>query len=496
MKTRRPIRSVLIANRGEIAVRISRTLREMGLRSVAVASDPDRFALHALACDETLPIGGSAPRDSYLDQGKILDAARSAGVDAIHPGYGFLSENPAFAAAVEAAGLVWIGPPPAAISMMGDKLTAREAVARAGVPVVPGSTILDTGRSGLESASSMGYPVLIKAAAGGGGKGMRVVAGPEELPAALDAARRESLQAFGSDAVFLEKYLEGPRHIEFQIFADAYGNTVHLFERECSIQRRHQKILEESPSPALDPPLRRRMGEAAVAAARAAGYAGAGTVEFLLERERNFYFLEMNTRLQVEHPVTELTCGLDLVRHQILAARGEPLPFSQEELRSRGHALEVRVYAEDPANRFFPCSGRIAALAVPSGPGIRDDTGIYEGCEVSTFYDPMLGKLIVHAEDRPAAIDRLSRALSEYLIAGITTNIPFLADLAAHPAFRAGETATDFIPRHFPAWEPRAGREALAALMAALCRPAPRAASPRGGRNAFDIWSAQGARRA
>ena len=492
MSETRPIRSVLIANRGEIAVRIARTLGEMKIRAVAVASDPDLTALHALVCDQVVPIGGATPLESYLDPDKILKAARFAGVDAVHPGYGFLAENATFARAVEEAGLVWIGPPASAIELMGDKLAAREAVVPVGVPVIPGSPAISDAGIAAQTAQEIGYPIMIKAAAGGGGKGMRVVSTAQELGSALEAARRESQTAFGSDAVFIEKYIERPRHIEFQILSDMHGHTVHLFERECSIQRRHQKIVEETPSVALDDDLRSRMGRAATQAARAASYVSAGTVEFVLGQDRQFYFLEMNTRLQVEHPITEMTCGLDLVRLQIDVARGEPLPFEQADIDRHGHAIECRVYAEDPAMQFFPSSGPITALVEPSGPGIRNDSGLYQGTEVTTYYDPMLSKLVVHAPDRPAAIARMVRALRGYLVAGVCTSIPFLAELLEHPAFLEGDTCTDFIALHMSDWKPSQRQKAQAALLAALAGPAAATGGAGGmaGRavTQFDIW--------
>ena len=497
MAGKRTIRRVLIANRGEIAVRIARTLREMGVAAIGVASDPDLSALHALVCDQVVPLGGTTPLETYLDQEKVLAAAKETGADAIHPGYGFLAENASFAKAVEEAGLVWIGPPPESIALMGDKLAAREAVARAGVPVIPGSPALSDPARARAEAEKIGYPVMLKASAGGGGKGMRVVRTPDELEPSLEAARRESGKAFGDDTIYLEKFIERPRHIEFQVLADKRGNTVHLFERECSIQRRHQKIVEETPSAALDDKLRAEMGEAAVEAARAAGYTNAGTVEFIFGEGGKFYFLEMNTRLQVEHPVTEMTCGVDLVRRQVLAASGEPLPFSQKEITRRGHAIECRIYAEDPANNFFPSSGVIRALVEPAGPGIRNDTGVYEGMEVSTFYDPLLSKLVCFAEDREAGAKRMEKALRSYLVLGLSTSIPFLADLVAHRAFLEGDTCTDFIPKYMKDWTPRADKRAEAALLAALAGPARpgrsgAAGAPGAGPASFDVWQAVG----
>lgn len=449
----RPFDAVLIANRGEIAVRVIAACREAGLRTIAVYSEADRDALHTTLADEAYPIGPAAATASYLNPAAILAAARDSGATAIHPGYGFLSENAAFAQAVLDAGLVWIGPPPAAIAAMGDKVAAKRLMAQAGVPLIPGYDGDGDDAILQEAAETIGFPVLIKAAAGGGGRGMRVVERAADFADALAAAQREAQAAFGDPRVFLEKYLVAPRHIEIQVLADTHGQIVHLGERECSIQRRHQKVLEEAPSPAVSPELRARMGAAAVAAARAVDYVGAGTVEFLLDAAGNPYFLEMNTRLQVEHPVTEAVTGLDLVRLQLTIAAGEPLPFTQDDVSLRGHAIECRIYAEDPAAGFLPASGTLRLFAPPSGPGIRNDVGVTTGDTVGVDYDPQLAKLIVHAPDRAAAIDRLTGALRDYAILGVTTNLPFLGWLVAHPEFRAGNTTTAFIERQ---WSPPA----------------------------------------
>lgn len=436
---------ILIANRGEIAVRVIRACRELGISPVAVYSEADAGALHVRLADIALPIGPAAAAQSYLRGEAIIAAARASGAEAIHPGYGFLSENAEFARMCREAEITFIGPPPEAIEAMGGKIGARAIAVQAGVPVVPGYDGADQSAEVLAiEAERIGYPLLIKASAGGGGKGMRVVNGPAEFTAALEGARREARAAFGDDTVFLERLIIRPRHVEIQILGDSYGNVVHLGERECSIQRRHQKILEEAPSPALDPVLRTAMGEAAVRAARAAGYVNAGTVEFVLAQDGQFYFLEMNTRLQVEHPVTELVSGLDLVRLQVAIAAGAALPFSQEQVNLRGHAIEARLYAEDPQT-FLPAIGRLALLDPPLGPGVRVDSGLSSGDEVTVHYDPMIAKLIVAGSDRAAAVDRLRRALDDFAVLGLTTNLPLLRALAAHPAFAAGETHTGFL---------------------------------------------------
>ncbi len=459
---------LLIANRGEIAVRIIRACRELGIAAVAVYSEADAQALHVRQADEAVLLGSADPAESYLNVSRILEAARQTGVQAVHPGYGFLSENAAFARAVEEAGLVFVGPPPAAIQAMGDKAEARARMQEAGVPVVPGYQGADEGLALERAAAELGYPVLVKASAGGGGRGMRVVWDLDDLPEELAAARREALHAFQNERLIIEKYIPRARHIEFQVFGDRDGKIVHLFERECSIQRRHQKIIEETPSPLLDPALREEMGAAAVAAARAVGYENAGTVEFIVDPDsRAFYFLEMNTRLQVEHPVTELLTGLDLVEWQLRVAAGDPLPFEQGDLTRRGHALECRVYAEDPAGQFLPTAGRLHQLVLPQGPGIRVDSGVAGGDTVGTAYDPLLAKVIVHAEDRQGAIRRMQAALSEMVILGLETNQAFLRDVLAHPEFQAGEATTQFLERHFSAWAPPGVPVPPAALIAA-----------------------------
>jgi 3-methylcrotonyl-CoA carboxylase alpha subunit len=440
---------VLIANRGEIAVRVIRACQELGVRAIAVYSDVDRNALHARLADEAYCVGPAPARESYLNIESILTVARAHGAEAIHPGYGFLSENAEFAAACVVAGVVFIGPPAEAIRTMGLKTSAKRAVEERGVPTVPGypggSREL---RVFQREADRIGFPLMIKAAAGGGGKGMRAVTDPAEFAEALAAAQREALAAFGDDAVFLEKLIVRPRHVEFQVLADGYGNTIHLGERECSIQRRHQKVIEESPSVALTPELRAEMGEAAVRAAQAVGYVNAGTVEFLLERSGAYYFLEMNTRLQVEHPVTESVMGVDLVRHQLAIAAGERLALRQEDIAPRGHAIEARLYAEDPANGYLPSTGRVLVFAAPEGPGVRVDAGVATGDDVTMHYDPMLAKLIVTGEDRAAAVDRLQRALASFGVLGVATNIPLLAAIAADADFLAGKTDTSYLERH------------------------------------------------
>lgn len=451
--TKRTIRRILIANRGEIALRLIRACRELGLESVAVYSSADRIAPFVLAADYAYPIGPPSPGESYLKGEVIIERALDSGSQAIHPGYGFLAENAQFAQSVSDAGLIWIGPPPEAIAAMGSKTEARRLMSNAGVPVIPGSLEpLNNPQQAEELAYTIGYPLLIKAAYGGGGKGMKVVNSPQELPSALESAQREALTAFGNGAIYLEKLITAPRHIEFQILSDDHGNTVHLFERECSIQRRHQKVIEESPSPALEryPQLRERMGDAAVAAARACGYRNAGTVEFLLDEQTGeFYFLEMNTRIQVEHPVTEMVTGWDIVHLQIAIAQGEPLPFSQQQLSQKGHSIECRIYAEDPETGFLPDSGRIEKLEFPSGPGVRVDSGVAVGEEVGIFYDPMIAKLVVWAPTRPQAIARMKRALGEFVVIGLKTNIPFLRWAMDHPRFVQGDYDTRFIENEF-----------------------------------------------
>ncbi len=428
---------ILIANRGEIAVRIMRTCRELGIATVAVYSEVDARALHVLSAHEAVALGPAEPQQSYLNVEKIIAAARQTNAQAIHPGYGFLSENARFARACRDHGIVFIGPPPEAIEQMGDKIKARRIMAASGVPVTPGATVDTTDEAAwAKAAEALGYPVLVKAAAGGGGKGMRVVQDAQALPAACRAAASEAQSAFGDPTIYLEKYLARARHVEIQILADGHGHAVHLLERECSIQRRHQKIIEETPSTALSEELRARMGAAAVAAAKASGYVNAGTVEFLLDPQGRFYFLEVNTRLQVEHPITEMITGLDLVRLQIEIAAGRPLALRQEEIFGRGHAIECRIYAEDPENGFFPSPGRIEFLKEPAGPGIRNDCGVYEGFEVPVEYDPILAKLVVHAQTRELAIRRMIRALQEYVILGLKTPVAFLIDVLSADFFQ------------------------------------------------------------
>jgi acetyl-CoA carboxylase biotin carboxylase subunit len=444
MTHHRPIQKILVANRGEIAVRVLRTCRDMGIRSVAVFSEADRGSLHVRLADEAVHIGPGPARDSYLVPERILEAAVRTGADAIHPGYGFLSERAEFNRACRTAGLTFIGPRPESQEAMGVKTSARKRMQAAGVPVVPGSEgpISDEGEAAVEAAR-IGFPVMLKAAAGGGGKGMKRCDRAADFQKLWQTAKRESLSAFGDDRIYIEKFLEKPRHVEVQVFADEHGNVVHLGERECSVQRRHQKIVEESPSAVVDDAMRAAMGKVAVEAARAVGYVGAGTVELLVDATRNFYFLEMNTRLQVEHPVTEMVTGLDLVRLQIEVAQGGRVP-PQEEIAPRGHAIEARVYAEDPARNFLPSPGKITYLRVPGGPGLRDDSGVYGGWVVSPYYDPMISKLLAWAPTRAQAIDRLRRGLADYHVHGITTNTHYLRAVLDHPAFRSGDYDTSF----------------------------------------------------
>jgi len=444
----RPIRKVLIANRGEIALRIIRACREKGIATVAVYSDADRAALHVLHADEAYRLGPAPAAESYLRGDLILEIARKTGTDAIHPGYGFLSENAAFAEACESAGVIFIGPPASAMRMLGSKTKARQAADAAGMPRVPGSV---KGLASIEEAHTVareiGYPVMLKAAAGGGGKGMRAVTADSELGEAFTSACSEAERSFGSGEVYLEKLIQQPRHIEIQLIADHHGHCFYLGERECSVQRRHQKVIEEAPSAVVGEDLRRRMGEAAVKLALAAGYTNAGTIEFLVDAEQSFYFLEMNTRLQVEHPVTELVTGLDLVHLQLLIAEGHPLPIAQKDVHLRGHAIECRIYAEDPDNNFFPSPGLITKLIQPGGPGLREDCAIYQGWNVPLDYDPMLSKLIAYAPTREMAIDRMLRALDEYVIGGIATNINFFRRILTDPDFRSAKIDTGYLDR-------------------------------------------------
>jgi acetyl-CoA carboxylase, biotin carboxylase subunit len=487
----RKITKVLVANRGEIACRVIRACRELGLPTVAVYSEADAAAPHVRMADEAIGIGPPPARESYLRIDKLVDAIRKSGADGVHPGYGFLSENADFAEAVHAAGATFIGPPPSAIRAMGGKTSARARMQASGVPVVPG----DNGPEGRgfpdaatakAAAARIGYPVMLKAASGGGGRGMRLVDSEEKLEAALAGAQREAKAAFGDDAVYLEKAIVRPRHIEIQVFGDEHGGAVHLYERDCSIQRRNQKVIEESPSPVIDDETRAKMGDVAVRAARSVGYVGAGTIEMLYDSAaRSFYFLEMNTRLQVEHPITELVTGVDLVRWQLAVAQGERLPLAQDAIPRRGAAIECRVYAEDPV-KFLPSPGTITSLRVPSGPGIRDDSGVTAGSVISVHYDPMISKLCTWADTREAAIGRMRRALAEYHVGGIKTNLPFHRQVMRHPAFIAGDTDTGFIERHKADLAPASPDEETATL-AAVVAAAHAQAHGRGGAAPADL---------
>lgn len=444
------IKKILVANRGEIALRIMRTAREMGIKTVAVYSEADRQALHVRYADEAVLLGPPPSSESYLRMDKIIAAATLTGADAIHPGYGFLSENETFAKAVEDEGLIFIGPPPKAIAIMGSKLAAKAAVAKFNVPLVPGtSEPIKNIAAAKQTAADIGYPILIKASAGGGGKGMRIVENEKSFEEQMERAVSEATSAFGDGSVFIEKYVTKPRHIEFQILGDQHGNIVHLFERECSIQRRHQKVVEEAPSSVLTPDIRKAMGEAAINVARSCGYYNAGTVEFILDEKLNFYFLEMNTRLQVEHPVTEEITGYDLVKLQIKIAEGEKIPFEQKQVSINGHAIEVRVYAEDPANNFLPDIGTLKTYKRPQGHGIRVDDGFEQGMSVPFYYDPMIAKLICHADTREAAIQKMLRAIDEYEITGLETTLGFCRFVMEHEGFRSGAFDTRFVENHF-----------------------------------------------
>ncbi len=491
-------KKILIANRGEIACRVIRACRDMRISPVVVYSDADKDALHVRMADEAYHIGAAPSSESYLRGEKVIAAAKAAGAEAIHPGYGFLSENADFVRQVEANGLRFIGPPPDAMEAMGGKISARRIAINAGVPVVPGTTEpLKNTDEAKETAESIGYPVMLKASAGGGGKGMRLVADEKELVEAFETARSEARSSFGDDAVYLEKAVVRPRHIEIQVFSDTHGNHVHLGERECSIQRRHQKVIEECPSPINSAELREKMGACAVMVAKAVDYVGAGTVEFLVsDIDRSFYFLEMNTRLQVEHPVTELVTGIDLVKEQIRVAFGEPLSFTQDDVRMNGHAIECRVYAEDPENNFMPSPGRITRLRVPHGPGVRDDGGVYEGAEVSIYYDPMISKFAAYGRDRSEAISRLRRALNEYVIEGIKTTLPFFREVLEDDVFAEGKLDTGFIS----SWQERRKQQEelpgekdlaiIAAVIAASKNVQPGPAS--GGNESARKWASAG----
>ena len=495
-------RKVLIANRGEIAVRILRACREMGIPSVCVFSEVDRTALHIRLADEAFFIGPAASRESYLCIDKLIDIARRSGCDAIHPGYGFLAENPALPRACADAGITFIGPSPETMEAMGSKTAGKQLARRADVPTVPGrDEAIENPDEAQALAQVMGYPVVLKAVAGGGGKGMRVVPGDEAFASAWRDASSEALNAFGDARLFLEKYLDSPRHIEIQIFADSHGRVVSLGERECSIQRRHQKVIEEAPSTVVSPELRRKMGEAAVRLARAGGYVNAGTVEFLVDKNLDFYFLEVNTRLQVEHPVTEQVTGLDLVKLQIAIAAGHRLPFAWEAITPRGHAMEVRLYAEDPDNNFFPCPGKIIARRIATGPGIRLDEGVYRGWTVPIEYDPLLSKLIAWGNSREETIARLRRALDEYTITGIRTNVSLFRRILAEPEFLRGEIHTKWLDQlltrpHPPAVQPRPGTEAAAAIAAAYWESIQPSSSLAGGQTSTtpSRWKQEGRR--
>ena len=461
-------RKILIANRGEIAVRVMRACRELGIRTVAVYSDADKNALHVQSADEAVHIGGSSPAESYLNGDKLIHAALDSKADAIHPGYGFLAESAAFALKTASVKLTFIGPSAESIRLMGDKAESKLRMKEAGVPTVPGAQGLESFPDFEQAARAIGYPVLVKASAGGGGKGMRIVNEERQLEEAIESARREATHAFGDGRLLIEKYVPNAHHIEFQVFGDQHGHLVHLFERECSVQRRHQKIIEETPSPLLTPELREQMGQAAVAAAKAVGYYNAGTVEFIFNpTDSTFFFLEMNTRLQVEHPVTELTTGLDLVHWQIRVAAGGQFSYAQEQLAQHGHAIQCRIYAEDPANDFLPSTGKLLQFIEPRGPGIRVDSGFRPGDEVTHFYDPLLAKLIVHAEDRVTAIQRMQAALREFVVHGVITNIDFLQAVLSHPDFAQGKVSTRWVETDFN-WTPPPGPSPEALVAASL----------------------------
>ena len=469
------IRKVLIANRGEIAVRIIRACREMGVKSVAIFSEIDRRSLHVRLADEAYLVGAAQAAQSYLNMDRIMEVAKESGADAIHPGYGFFAENYDFVKRVESEGLIFIGPPAEAVKLLGDKVAARKTMRSSGVPIVPGTEVeIGSDDQGASIADEVGFPILIKAVGGGGGKGMRIVREKGELKSALRAASSEAKSAFADPRIYIEKYLERPRHVEIQILADKFGNVIHLGERECSIQRRHQKVIEESPSPVVDQKMRKAMGEAAVTAAKASGYVNAGTIEFLVDSDRNFYFLESNTRLQVEHPVTEMVTGVDLAKEQIRIASGERLSYRQEDIQWRGSSIECRIYAEDPENNFLPSTGQVHSYWEPSGPGIRVDSGLYEGAEVSLFYDPLISKLLAWDENRGEAIQRMKRALLEYRISGVATTIPFHLKVMENRKFQAGEIHTHFIEEEFDKEKPSGAadedepRQAIAVFSALL----------------------------
>jgi len=447
------IKKILVANRGEIAVRIIKACQEMNIKTVAIYTNVDSDAPHVHLADETINLGDPTPIESYLNISKIIKIAQETNAEAIHPGYGFLAENPDFAKSCIDVGIIFIGPKPNVIALMGDKIEAKKTMQKAGVPVIPGyNGEKQDAQTLIKEGKKIGFPLLVKAAAGGGGKGMRIVHSQDKLEESIESAKRESKSAFGDDTVFLEKYLDKPRHIEFQILSDEHGNTIHLFERECSIQRRHQKIIEETPSPVMNPDLREKMGLSAVSAAKTVGYTNAGTVEFMVDGNLNFYFMEMNTRLQVEHPITELTTGIDLVKWQIRIASGKELTLKQNDLFQRGHAIECRIYAEDPSNGFLPSVGTLEKVEVPTGPNIRDDSGIHSGMKITPYYDPMLAKLVAYSENRHECINKMIWALSRYVILGVTTNVPFLKKVLEHEEFKKGNITTHFIENYFKDW--------------------------------------------
>jgi len=446
-------KKILVANRGEIAVRIIKACQEMNIKTIAIYSNVDNDAPHVNLADETINLGDPTPIESYLNIPKIIKIAQETKAEAIHPGYGFLAENPDFAKSCNDVGIKFIGPEPNVIALMGDKIEAKKTMENAGVPVIPGYHGEKQDNSSLmKEGKKIGFPLLVKAASGGGGKGMRIVHSQDELEESIESAKRESKSSFGDDTVFLEKYLDKPRHIEFQILADEHGNNIHLFERECSIQRRHQKIIEETPSPVMNPDLRKKMALAAVTATKTVGYSNAGTVEFMVDGNLNFYFMEMNTRLQVEHPITEMTTGIDLVKWQIRIASGMKLNLKQNDITQRGHAIECRVYAEDPSNGFLPSVGTLEKVEAPTGPNIRDDSGIYTGMKITPYYDPMLAKLVAYSENRQESINKMIWALSRYVVLGVTTNVPFLKKVLEHEEFKKGNITTHFIENYFKDW--------------------------------------------
>jgi len=488
-------KKILIANRGEIAVRIIRACRELDIETVAVYSEADRSALHVQEADEAVCIGPASPGESYLNMDKIIQAAQITKAEAIHPGYGFLAENYKFSQRCKEEGIIFIGPNPQAQKLVGDKVAARKTLSRQNVPIIPGmkSTSKDF-QIYKSAAEEIGYPVMIKASAGGGGKGMRIVPSPERLKRSIEEGRREAGSAFGDDSIYLEKCIVNPRHIEFQVLADEHGKSIHLFERECSIQRRHQKIVEETPSTALNTQLREKMGEVALNVVKATGYTNAGTVEFLLDENKNFYFLDVNARIQVEHPITELVTGVDLVKWQIRIAAGEKLTLRQDALAQRGHAIESRIYAEDPANNFFPSLGNIQIMQNPNGPGVRVDSGIYSGYEVPRFYDPILSKLITWGENREISRKRMICALTDYIIMGIETTVPFLRDVMKHPDFIKGKTATNFIEKNFLCWNNKKDSKHVvpALIAAAVCGQDSQNAPEYTLRKAYNPWTIVG----